>query len=306
VLRSGSKAEFNVVLRPPPPQARAEFVVGTGLYGATLLPLTLYSAGALSSDWRFTFATVVGGGGVGALAGYFATPRSIRMANSSLLLGSTLWASMEALGLGVLIDARNPRLVAGLMAGGSALGLGSALLLMRPLDLSPGQAAMFNSGGLWGTALAVGLGYAIRGDRHDLSFTMLLGLNVGLITSGVLISHFDASRMRVFIVDLGTAAGAATGVLVGFAASPRDPLRSGSGLATVARGGLVGGLVGLVATVILTRTMDRLGNDTGPGGLFTLQRGELHLGIPVPEVRVTGGLDRAGIAVTVPVARGKF
>jgi hypothetical protein len=307
-LRPGRKIDYDIVLKPPPPQGRLEFVIGTGAYGGAAVPLALYAGGVLPVDWRVILPTVIGGAGLGSLAGFFATPRGIREANSALVLGGTTWGGMEGLSLGLLADQRNGRLVAGLTLGGSVVGMGTALLLVRSLNPSPGQSAMFNSGGFWGMGLGVGLGYALRGDRHDLNLTLIIGLNIGLITSGVMANHFDLSRTRMLLIDVGTAAGAATGTLIGYAASRADPFRSNLGVANLARGALIGGAVGLTTAVVFTRNFDRRGKSTiARDSLISLESHSLRLGVPsalvAPVPRPTGGSD---LQVTLKLASGTF
>lgn len=316
-LRPGRKLEYDIVLKPPPPQGRLEFVIGTGVYGGAVLPLVLYSAGVLTQDMLrdskrglVLIPMILGGGGVGALTGFFATPNGIREANSALILGATTWGGMEGLALGLLADRRNTRLAAGLTLGGSVAGMAAGLLLMRPLNLTPGQAAIINSGGIWGSGLGLGLGYSLRGDRRDLDLTLIIGLNIGLITSGVMVNHFDLSRTRMLLIDVGTLAGAATGVLLGYVASRTDPFRSNVGKANLARGGLVGGAVGLGTAVVLTRNYDKRRSKKGTvtrDSLITMERGSFNLGLPAAQIvqvpRPAGGTD---LEVSFKLASGTF
>ena len=315
-LRPGRKIEYDIVLKAPPPQGRLEFVIGTGTYGGALLPLVLYTADVLTPSMLrdnkrglVLIPMIIGGGGLGALAGFFATPGGIREANSALILGTSAWGGMEGLSLGLLSDRRNTRLATGLAVGGSAAGMAAGLLLVRPLNLTPGQAAIINSGGIWGSGLGLGLGYALRGDRRDLDLTLIIGLNIGLITSGVMVNHFDLSRTRMLLIDVGAIAGAATGTLVGFLASRTDPFKSNVGKANLSRGGLVGGAVGLGTAVILTRKYDRRGKkDTiARDSLITMEGGTLNLGLPTAQLmsvpRAGGGSE---LQVTLKLASGTF
>lgn len=314
-LRPGRKIEYDIVLKAPPPQGRLEFVIGTGTYGGAVLPLVLYTAGVLSQDILkdknrrlVLIPMIIGGGGLGALTGFFATPSGIREANSALILGATTWGGMEGLSLGLLADRRNTRLASGLAVGGSAGGMAAGLLLIRPLNLTPGQAAIINSGGIWGSGLGLGLGYALRGDRRDLDLTLIIGLNIGLITSGVIVNHFDLSRTRMLLIDVGTVAGAATGTLVGYAASRADPFRSNTGKANLARGGLVGGAVGLTTAIVLTRKFDKRGKGTvARDSLISLEHNSFKLGVPFAQVAPLpspgGGTD---VQVTLKLASGTF
>ena len=307
-LRPGRKIEVDVVLKPPPPQGRLEFVIGMGAYGGAALPLGLHAGGVLPLDWRVILPTIIGGGGLGALGGFYFTQRGIREASSALILGCTTWGGMEGLSLGLLTDRKNLRLNTGLTLGGSAAGMAAALLIVRPLNPTPGQSAIINSGGFWGLGLGVGLGYALRGDRRDLDLTLIIGLNIGLITSGIMVNHFDLSRMRMFLIDIGTVAGAATGSLVGFAASPSDPFKSNAGVANMARGALVGGVAGLTTAIILTRNYDRRRQGTiARDSLISLEGRQLKLGVPLAQVAPVPRLDgRSDLQVTLKLASGTF
>jgi hypothetical protein len=252
---------------------------------------------------------IIGGAALGSLGGFFATPRGIQEANSALILGGTTWGGMEGLALGLLADRRNTRLVAGLTLGGSVAGMGTALVMVKPLQITPGQAAMINSGGIWGMGLGVGLGYALRGDRRDLDLTLIIGLNIGLITSGVMVNHFDLSRTRMLLIDVGTVAGAGTGTLIGFAVSRSDPFKSNIGVANLARGALVGGAVGLTTAVLLTRNFDKRGKAgaIARDSLISLESHSLQLGVPAAQiVQAPGPLGTKDLQVTLKLASGKF
>jgi len=307
-LRPGHRLEYDVVLPAPPPQGRVEFVVGMGAYGAVALPLALHSGGVLGpGDVGLILSSGAGSAGLAALGAFYATRRGIRQATSSLLIAGVTWGGMEGLALGILADRSNARLLSGLTVGASLLGLGTTLVLARPLHPSPGQAAMINSGGLWGSALGIGLGYALRGDRRDLDLTLLIGVNVGLITSGVLINHFDVSRTHMFLIDLGTAAGAALGVAIAFGTSGIDPAKSNAGTARLARGGLIGGTIGIITAAILTRNYDRRQGTIERDSLIALEAGELKVGLPLPQLAAAparaGGSD---LQVTLKLASGRF
>ena len=308
-LKPGHRLEYDIVLAPPPPRGRAEFVAGMAVYGALSLPLGLHAAGVLGGgDRLLMLSTGMGGAGLYALGGFFLTPRGIRQANASLLLAGTTWGAMEGLGLAWLTEPDNARLATGLTLGASVAGLGTTLLLVRPLEPTPGQAALLQSGGLWGTALGIGLGYAIRGNRRDLDLTLLIGLNIGLITSGVLINHTAPSRGRMFIIDLGGLAGSASGFAIAFATFGQDPTKSDSGTAQLARGALVGGAVGLTLAAILTRRFDTTPSTVARDSLVSFDDGRPMLGLPQPTITrvVSDDGTRPATRLTLRLAGGTF
>jgi hypothetical protein len=308
-LKPGHRLEYDIVLAPPPPKGRAEFIAGMAAYGALALPLGLHATGVLRGEDRLLMlSTGLGGAGLFALGGFFLTPRGIRQPNASLLLAGTTWGSMEGLALAWLTDSGNARLASGLTLGASVVGLGTALLLIRPLQPTPGQSALLQSGGLWGSALGVGLGYAIRGDRRDLNLTLLIGLNVGLITSGVLINHSAPSRTRMFLVDLGGLAGSASGFAIAFATFGQDPTKSDAGTAQLARGALLGGAAGLTLAAVLTRRFDATPSTITRDSLVSFDDGRPALGLPRPQVMrvVSEAGTRHDTRVTLSLAGGRF
>jgi hypothetical protein len=309
-LKPGHRLEIDVALKPPPPAGRIEFIAASAVFGALAVPLGLHAGGVLkSSDQLLIVSTGLGGAGLFALAGFYATPHGIREANSALITAGATWGGMEGLALGLLADHDHPRLATGLTLGGGVVGLGTALLLVRPLQATPGQSAILNSGGIWGSALGIGLGYAIRGDRRDLDLTLIIGLNVGLITSGVLINQqLDISRTRVFLIDLGGLAGSATGFAVAFATYGGDPTKSNAGTARLARGALIGGAAGLLTAAIITRRYDGAPRTITRDSLVSFDGTRLQLGLPSPTVSVVPREDGAGrdARVTLRLASGVF
>jgi hypothetical protein len=309
-LKPGHRLEVDVALKPPPPVSRPEFVAAMAVYGALAVPFGLHASGAIkASDSYLLVSTGLGGAGLFALGGFYLTPRGIRQANASLLTAGATWGGMEGLALAMLESGGgDARLTTGLALGGSLVGLGTALLLIRPLQPTPGQSAMLNSGGLWGTALGVGLGYAMRGNKEDVNLTLLIGLNVGLITSGILINHVEVSRTRMFLIDLGAMAGSATGFALAFATFGTDPLKSDAGTARLARGALIGGAAGVVAAALLTRRWDGSPRTITRDSLVSFEGTRLELGVPRPALSLGPREDGAGrdTRFTLQLASGKF
>lgn len=196
-----------------------------GLYGFTA---GMAVAGVENTDDPLLPALL--GAGAGAAAGYLAARGgSISSGQASTIAWTGAWSGLAG-GLAVDLAGIGTSTGTGVMRGialGGLLGTGAGWFLAQKLDPSPGDAALVNSLGLYGTAtsffLAVGLAPI---EVEGYSLNALLGAGVGLAVGLYAAPRIDVSRKRMLWVDLGAALGAVTPWVLIYPAI-QDPFATG-------------------------------------------------------------------------------
>jgi PEGA domain len=242
-------AEVSVVLERPPETARVLAVIGAAaLGGYTGASISTLAVNTNSS----TGGGIVAGLALGSIGGYLLIPGDIRQGTASFLLTTTAAGLWNGLELGAALSDNN-RTISSIALGGAALGASGAIIALRQTDISAGQAALWNSGLVWG-GISGGLFASIFGgsDRTTVAITAA-GTNIGLVTGGLLARRYDVSRRRVIYIDLAGAAGFIAGLAVQNGAqsggtSSSDKSRSHFTLA--------GAVIGLGVGTFLTRYFD--------------------------------------------------
>jgi hypothetical protein len=259
---SDRQTDIAFELPPEPQTGRKQFliygVVAGGIVGGSL-------AGAQQNNF---YTLLAGGGGAAAgLAGaYFGTPDNLALGTSSLTITSSAIGAGVGLGTAALFtqDGNTGAPVVGLgIAAGGTLGY----YLGEKWHVTPGDAAVINSGAIWGTVtgalLAVSFtsgstranGSLPLSDQRVAAGITMAGLAMGT-TGGVLLQRYvTVSRAHAALIDTGGIVGIVAG-LAGLqiytraagVASPSDERTS-----NVALGGLA---AGLVVAGVLTRQMD--------------------------------------------------
>jgi hypothetical protein len=254
-VQSGALVERMIRLERPPRSGRTELVLGAMAFGGVVGPLLV---GALSGSTQFTQSgtgvvtlLLSSAAGIGAgFAGSFLTTRNgIPVGTSSILIGGGGFGSGMGAALALGLNT-SERAIYGITLLGGAVGVSAAALVAQFGHISAGDAAIVNSGGIWGTGGAALLAESLRwnGDRPSVStvgWFVLGGTAVGIAAGAVSARFLERSRGEVAIVDLsglvGTALGFALGYAVGSNASSSDPIAQG------ARFGLGGMGIGLIA-----------------------------------------------------------
>lgn len=252
-VREVGTAEASIALTRPPSTARWLAVGGATAYG-------LYagaSVGALvdtSDDGSTAAATGLAGLVIGGIGGYLLIPEDIHYGTASLLLTAATTGAIGGFEAGLALSADDSVLTSTAL-GGSVVGATVAVLAARQGEIGEGQAAIVNSGVLWGTASGLLFTQVFAGsDRTDLALTSA-GSGLGLITGVVLAKRYAISRKRVIYIDLAGTAGLVAGLAVQNGAqssstgtSASDESRSHFTLAGMA--------IGLGLGVYLTRNFD--------------------------------------------------
>ncbi len=251
-----------VRLERPPRSGRTELVLGAMAFGGVVGPLLV---GAISGSTQFTqsgqgVATLllssVAGIGAGFAASFLTTRGGVDVGTSSILIGGGAFGSGMGAALALGLRA-NERAIYGITLLGGAVGISAATLAAHFGKVSAGDAALVNSGGLWGTGAAALLAQAVL-DRPDASASgwfILGGTAVGL-GAGILSARFlERSRTEVAIVDLGGLVGTGLGFALGYAVG----YNSGEdrGVTQGARFALGGMALGLVSGGFVSRRWAR-------------------------------------------------
>lgn len=258
---SSDRTEAVHVDLPAPPQSGRWEIVGAssligGLSGGALGGL-VFDAGS-SGSTIFT----VGGLALGFAGAYFGAGERIPVGWTSTIIGGAVWGAGEGLALSWLFtnqdqgDTRASFAVAGMIGGTVA-----SAIVARRLDLSAGDAAIVNSGGLWGTTISVILYSLFDLDDSDFGPFMLVGMNVGLLAGGAFAARTHYSRGHVALIDLAGVGGAVVGLALSQAALDNGTQSDDDD--TKLHFTLAGTGLGLVIGGFLTRDMDEEAPERG-------------------------------------------
>ncbi len=244
------QTEHVVVELPPRPQnGRTQLLVYSGFAGGAVL------AGSLANtNSDVAFIAGVTGLAVGGIGGYLGIPDDLRLGTSSLTITGSLGAGLFStlVTSAVTDDAAylGPIGALGTVAGGAA-----GYAVGELARLGPGDAALINSGLVWGTVY--GALFATAFDNpEDIDVSLAAGgMGLGLLTSSLLMRQFSVSRAHAALIDLGGVGG----LVVSASVRSLIDQRSGDGTASAERQAhfALGGLtLGLAAAALLTRNYD--------------------------------------------------
>lgn len=252
-ITEGRFTEEVIRLEAPERSGRWELIAA-----GTFLGLVAGGLSIADTDLNQTVKTAFGVGGSALAFGgaLIAVPKDIPVGYSSYIITSALAGTVEGLAIASLIfcdagdgiDCSPSGAVGGIAAGGMIAGfVGSAATASR-FDLSAGDAAILNSGFLWGSAVGL-LFFANFDERNELLAPMVLGgLNLGLAAGAVLGARVEVSRRRVALIDLAGIGGGISGFAAAQALDATDE--------QIANVALVGITTGLLAGTYLTRFLD--------------------------------------------------
>jgi hypothetical protein len=241
---------INVELTPKPQVGRRQLLaygtVAGGVAGGTLI--------GAQSNQLYILLGIGGGFAAGALATYFGTEKDLPLGTSSLTITSSLMGAVAGASAASIFTA-NGNAISPAIGGGLVLGAGLGYYAGEKLHVRPGDAAIVNSGALWGT-VAGGLfavSFDSAGDHRSADSGIILsGLGLGTVAGALLAHNYTMSRGRAALID----ASGVLGIVLGLAAnsvSSRGAATSDERTSNFAVGGLA---VGLIAGGVLTRHMD--------------------------------------------------
>jgi PEGA domain len=260
------------------PNGKIELLVASTAFG--ILEGGILATG-LTTDRLIVGITSGAGGAVGFLGPFLLLPPDVPAGQTSLMIGGRVWGGVEGFSVAAMIyggnvqdNRREISLIT--VASSVTLGLGTTLLARR-IDISPGDAGLVNSGAFWGAATG-GLTYVAFGaEKRLLGPLLFAGMNVGLLAGAGLATQLELKRGHVALIDLSGVAGLVTGVALA------NAVQLASDDKQVARFGLAGMVLGLVAGSLLTS-----GSDQEPGVTATTGVAFDRAGQMLPTFGLTG------------------
>jgi hypothetical protein len=246
-----------IELAPQPQVGRRQLIAYSGIGGLAATGALLRSF----QDYTGAGGLALAGGVGGVIGGYFIIPSDVPLGTSSMTITSSLIGGVVGAATGLLVSDKDT-VVAPLGGAGLIAGAAIGYYVSDRAHTSPGDAALINTGALWGTA-AGGLFAASFHTKHTVTGGLILsGIGMGTI-GGVLFTHnFSISRTHAALIDLAGFVGVIGGLAVeslvyptGTTGMPGSKLdeQAQEHLANFALGGMA---IGLIAGGILTRDID--------------------------------------------------
>lgn len=247
----GRDVPVNLDLPPEPKFGRRQLIVYTTLAGA-------FAGGSIagaSENGGVIASGVAAGAGAGFFGSYYGVQRDISLGTSSLTITSSLIGG-TLVGTATLLATDKPNVFFPAFGVGLIVGGGVGYYAGERFEINPGDAAVINSGALWGTTTGLLFSGSFDADRITGAGLVLSGLGMGTIGGVLMTRYFDVSRARAALIDVGGLVGVFIGLgIEGVVASRQNPdgAVSTESQTNFTLGGMAAGL--LVAGV-LTRNMD--------------------------------------------------
>jgi tetratricopeptide (TPR) repeat protein len=282
-VSAGRTTDVTVNLPDRARSGRWELIIASGLVLGSAsggMADTLFDQGSVA-----TSLISAGGLGIGFGAAFLGVPSDIPVGYSSYLIGSTVIGALEGAMITSIFAGKDcftgtddpeegeepidpiPSDCQDGTVGSVAIAAGAAGLLFSALtastfDLDAGDAALINSGAMWGTASGLLFWASFDTDEDVLEPMILAGLNLGVVVGAVLAPRAEVSRGRVALIDLSGLGGTVAGFALGEAVDTNNERLS--------HFALVGMATGLIAGTWLTRFMDEPKLTIQPGVTPTL------------------------------------
>lgn len=237
-----------VQLAPKPQSGRTQLLV----YAPVASGLVLGGALAGASSDSVASIAALGGLAIGGVAAYVALPEDIALGTSSATITGSLGGASIGLFTALALSGTEENPYAGpALALGTVIGGGAGFAAAQRLNLSAGDAALINTGMVWGGVYG-GLFAAVFDNPETIDYSLAAGgVTLGLITSGLLLRSFTISRAHAALIDLGGVGGLVLSAGVRSIIDQDDA--SGERQANFA---LVGATIGLAGAALLTRNFD--------------------------------------------------
>jgi hypothetical protein len=197
------------------------------------------------------------GTGAGFLGTYFGTSSKIPLGTSSLTITSSLIGGAAGGATAILFTDAPERYVPAI-GGGLILGAGVGYYAGSNLRIRPGDAAVINSGALWGGVSGVLFLGSFGADQSPSigAGIVLSGLGIGTL-GGILMSrYFRVSRGRAALIDVGGTVGVFVGIAIENVVTQAASSDTQSERERTANYSLGGMAAGLIIAGVLTRNMD--------------------------------------------------
>jgi tetratricopeptide (TPR) repeat protein len=206
---------------------------------------------------RFYSGLAAGGGLIGGFLGfYYATPDDLELGASSLTITSSLGGGVAGGAVvAAITNQLDPTLVPPAVGGGLVLGAAAGYYVGRRTRLTAGDAAVINSGAVWGTVSSSLFALSFNASNQISGGIVLAGLGAGTLGGVLLQRYVTVSRPHAALVDAGGVVGIVVGLATLSVVSRADngSVRNDERSSNYALGGLA---VGLLVGGILTRHID--------------------------------------------------
>lgn len=237
---------------PPQPQVGRRQLLAYSAIGGSV-------AGGFLAGASENGTVIVSGVGAGATAAflgtYFGTSKNIPLGTSSLTITSSLIGGAGA-SAGALLATDDPQKILPAIGGGLILGAGVGYYAGSLLRIRPGDAAVINSGALWGGVTGGLFVGSFDADQKVGAGIVLSGLAMGTL-GGVLMSRFyNVSRGRAALIDVGGTVGIFVGIALESVVTQASDSGTQSDSERTANYSLGGMAAGLILAGVLTRNMD--------------------------------------------------
>jgi len=236
---------------PPEPQfGRRQLLIYSAIGGG----LAVGGIAGASEDGGAIAASAGAGAVAGFFGTYFGTPRDISLGTSSLTITSSLVGGTLG-GSTAFLFTEEPKFIAPAIGGGLLVGAAAGYYLGDRLRTKPGEAAVINSGAVWGTITGFLFAVSFQADHQIAATLTLSGLGIGTTGGALLTRYFSVSRTRAVLIDVG----GIVGVFVGIAAERIAAEAQSAGMSQAERttNYVLGGMAaGLIIAGVITRNMD--------------------------------------------------
>jgi len=239
---------------PPQPQVGRRQLLAYSAIGGGI-------AGSFLGAASLNGGLIAGGLGAGAAAGflgtYFGTPKDVPLGTSSLTITSSLIGGAAAGATSVLATDR-PERVLPAISGGLILGAGVGYYGGLKTRIRPGDAAVINSGALWGgvTGFLFLTSFGASTSPRVGAGIVLSGLGMGTLGGILMTRYFNVSRGRAALIDVGGTVGVFVGIAIENVVSQAASSDAQSEAERTANYSLGGMAAGLIISGVLTRNMD--------------------------------------------------
>ena len=208
------------------------------------------------SDATLISLSTIGGLGAGFFGVYYGTPRNLALGTSSLTVTSSLIGGVGGGVLAATVSSGSVDIYAPLIGSGLVIGGVAGYLVGDATHPTPGDAAVINSGALWGTVAGGLFARSFEPGNQIAAGLVLSGLGMGTVGGVLLQRFFTVSRGRAALID----ASGIVGIVLSLAAENlieqavnNKVTSTQERTANYALGGLT---AGLVLGGIFTRTLD--------------------------------------------------
>lgn len=254
VLTADKTTSVHVKMRPPRPQnGRYELLIAGALIG---IADGIAAGLALDEQPEVIAGLAAFGGALGFFTPLLFTGEYVPVGRTSTVIGASFVGLYEGALIGTILFAdelddnqADPAFQKIVLVGlaSSILFTGGAWLITDRVDVSAGDAALLNSGAVWGGMTGLLLAAAFEEERL-LEPLALAGINLGILAGALLGTQYEYSRGHVALIDLAGFAGLVSGAAIATFATEDGQ--------SAARFGLAGTAIGLIAGAFITRKMD--------------------------------------------------